>query len=115
MHLRNDGKKKPLLKKQKFAMKLNELINGLVYTRFLFDGKSLTRFQYHSNIIHNMFDVYEITKKQVYKYRNQKKYYSNFQTAIAKNISEHNFNENEDLRFHSKFESGNLLMVVKVN
>ena len=90
---------------------MKEANPNLVYVKFGFGGRNLKKVNFKDKKVQNIFDFYEI-RKRLYKLKGNQ--ISDFNMLVGQHFFEYNFGKEEDLNFHSNFESGNLQMVSKV-
>ena len=101
-----------LRRRDKFAMKLKEIIPDLKYLKFAFNGQNLKKFQYKKQIIHNIIDIYFLKRKSL---KFDRFYdFCCFENLIQKNMHEYNFAEEEELKFESNYQGGNLFLAIRV-
>ena len=83
---------------------------GLIYIKFFQHAKNLKPFDYEGYKLHNIVDIYAL-RKRLYTMKDINK--ADFETLLGNNFSEHRFGGEEDLDFHSNFDSGNLYRAIK--
>lgn len=101
---------RPLTKKEKIANSFRDELTGLVYIKFFQHAKNITPFDYNGFKLHNIIDVYAL-RKRLYTMKDINK--ADFETILGNNFSEFRFGGEDDIDFHSNFDSGNLFRVIK--
>jgi len=104
--------KRVLSKREMFVHAIKDNTPGLVYLKISTNCKSLLTMKYEHYTLHNMVDIYTLRKRLMQIKDLQK---ANFATLYGNLFSEYNLGDENDLKFSSNFENGNLLSAIKVN
>ena len=101
---------RPLTKKEKQASTIRDQYPGLLYVKIPSSGKTMKTFDYEGQTLHNIVDIYAL-RKRLYTLKDIEK--ADFATLLGSNYAEFNYGKDDDLDFHSNFDSGNLFRVIR--
>lgn len=99
-----------MTKTEKYAYKLKSKTPGLIYIKLFRSGKITEGFEFEGLKLFNIIDIYNL-RKRLYTLKDIEK--ASFETLLGSNYSEFNFGEENDIDFHSNFDSGNLSKCIK--
>lgn len=83
---------------------------GLVYLKYFFNGTGMKDFLFEDKVYRNVVDIFELRRRL---YNIQDIESANFKTLFGTYLKEHHLGQDEDLRFHSNFDSGNLFTAMR--
>jgi len=81
---------------------------GLVYAKLLHNGRNMRGMEYNGVRLQNILDIYAL-RKRLYTVKDIEK--ADFETLLGNNYSEYSLSKEDQLEFHSNFDSGNLFRV----
>lgn len=100
-----------LTRREAYVKALKENTPGLVYLKLSKDAKSLLTLNYDGKQVVNVVDIFEI-RKRLMLLKNLERV--DFLSLFGSNFLEHRFSAEDEIDFHSNFESGNLRTAVKL-
>lgn len=99
-----------MTKSEKVAHRLKDKATGLIYVKIFRSGKNMEPFEYEGVRLQNIIDIYSL-RKRLYTLKDIEK--ASFETLLGSNFHEFNFGGQEDIDFHSNFDSGNLSRCIR--
>lgn len=85
---------------------------GLIYLKYFFNGSSIKELVFEEQTYRTVVDIFEL-RRRLYNVKDIET--ANFKTLLGTYLKEHHLGEENDLRFHSNFDSGNLFTAIRGN